>query len=407
MAEMTPKVRFAGFSEEWQSAKLNAHLDTSYDINLDGVYTKEDVLSVSGDYGIVNQIEFQGRSFAGASVTNYGKVETGDVVYTKSPLKSNPYGIIKANKGKPGIVSTLYAVYHPKENTDSNFVQCYFESDYRLNRYLARLVNKGAKNDMKVSNDNALLGIVVFPKRDEQIKISVFLAQLDCSINVVKQKYEKLLYIKKFMLEKMFPRDGSDMPEIRFKGFTGAWEKHKVGDILVERNEKAPKSEEYPLMAFIANEGIVSKGERYDRSSLINDTENKLYKKTQYGDFIYSSNNLETGSIGLNNYGKASISPVYSIFQPTGLAVSDFIGRRLVRKDFINQMVKWRQGVMYGQWRIHESDFKKLDVFIPSIEEQKEIGSFLKNLDNIITPHHKELEKLKNLKKALLEKMFV
>ena len=169
--------------------------------------------------------------------------------------------------------------------------------------------------------------------------------------------------------------------------FHYSWEQRKVGELLIERNEQAPMSEEYPLMAFIANEGVAPKGERYDRSSLVTDTENKLYKKTECGDFIYSSNNLETGSIGLNKYGKACISPVYSIFQPTGIADSNFLGRRLVRKDFINSMVKWRQGVIYGQWRIHESDFLKIEIPVPSVEEQKQIGTFLNSLDNLITLH--------------------
>jgi len=152
-------------------------------------------------------------------------------------------------------------------------------------------------------------------------------------------------------------------------------------------------SEEYPLMAFIANEGVAPKGDRYDRSSLVSDTENKVYKKTDFGDFIYSSNNLETGSIGLNKFGKASISPVYSIFQPTGIADSDFLGRRLVRKDFINAMVKWRQGVIYGQWRIHESDFVKIEIPVPTVEEQRQIGAFLDSLDNLITLHLREFTK--------------
>ena len=186
-----------------------------------------------------------------------------------------------------------------------------------------------------------------------------------------------------------------------------SWEQRKVGELLIERNEQAPMSEEYPLMAFIANEGVAPKGERYDRSSLVTDTENKLYKKTECGDFIYSSNNLETGSIGLNKYGKACISPVYSIFQPTGIADSNFLGRRLVRKDFINSMVKWRQGVIYGQWRIHESDFLKIEIPVPSVEEQKQIGTFLDYLDHLITLHQRELEKLQNIKKSMLEKMFV
>ena len=195
-------------------------------------------------------------------------------------------------------------------------------------------------------------------------------------------------------------------PAIRFKGFTDAWEQRKVGDLLIERNQQAPMSDEYPLMAFIANEGVAPKGERYDRSALVTDTVNKLYKKTEKGDFIYSSNNLETGSIGLNKYGKACISPVYSIFEPTGIADSDFLGRRLVRKDFINAMVKWRQGVIYGQWRIHESDFLKIEITVPSVEEQRKIGTYLDQLDNLITLHQRKYDKLQVLKKAMLEKMF-
>ena len=198
----------------------------------------------------------------------------------------------------------------------------------------------------------------------------------------------------------------SDAPAIRFKGFSDAWEQRKVGDLLIERNQQAPMSDEYPLMAFIASEGVAPKGERYDRSALVTDTVNKLYKKTEKGDFIYSSNNLETGSIGLNKYGKACISPVYSIFEPTGIADSDFLGRRLVRKDFINAMVKWRQGVIYGQWRIHESDFLKIEITVPSVEEQRKIGAYLDQLDNLITLHQRKFEKLTNVKKSMLEKMF-
>ena len=182
----------------------------------------------------------------------------------------------------------------------------------------------------------------------------------------------------------------SDAPAIRFKGFSDAWEQREVGDLLIERSQQAPMSDEYPLMAFIANEGVAPKGERYDRSALVTDTVSKLYKKTEKGDFIYSSNNLETGSIGLNKYGKACISPVYSIFEPTGIADSDFLGRRLVRKDFINAMVKWRQGVIYGQWRIHESDFLKIEITVPSVEEQRKIGAYLDQLDNLITLHQRQ-----------------
>ena len=185
-------------------------------------------------------------------------------------------------------------------------------------------------------------------------------------------------------------RAGRLISTVNKKRITSSWEQREVGDLLIERSQQAPMSDEYPLMAFIANEGVAPKGERYDRSALVTDTVNKLYKKTEKGDFIYSSNNLETGSIGLNKYGKACISPVYSIFEPTGIADSDFLGRRLVRKDFINAMVKWRQGVIYGQWRIHESDFLKIEISVPSVEEQRKIGAYLDQLDNLITLHQRK-----------------
>lgn len=206
--EKIPEIRFAGFTGDWEQRKLIDYLDVSKEKNKSEIYGKGDVLSVSGEYGIVNQIEFQGRSFAGASVANYGIVENGDIVYTKSPLKSNPYGIIKTNKGKSGIVSTLYAVYKAKKITDTNFVQTYFELDARMNSYMHPLVNKGAKNDMKVTDENALKGAVIFPKLEEQNKIAEYFAKLDCLITLHQCKVRELTELKNYMLQNMFPKKG-------------------------------------------------------------------------------------------------------------------------------------------------------------------------------------------------------
>ena len=232
---------------------------------------------------------------------------------------------------------------------------------------------------------------VMIPELDEQREISSFFRGIDDLITLHQCKYNYLLRLKDCIFSIIVKT---------------TWEQRKVGELLIERNEQSPMSIKYPLMAFIANEGVAPKGERYDRSSLVTDTENKLYKRTEFGDFIYSSNNLETGSIGLNKYGKACISPVYSIFQPTGIADSDFLGRRLVRKDFINAMVKWRQGVIYGQWRIHESDFLKIEISVPSVKEQRKIGAYLDDLDHLITLHQRKYDKLANVKKSMLEKIF-
>ena len=182
----------------------------------------------------------------------------------------------------------------------------------------------------------------------------------------------------------------SNTPQIRFTGFTDAWEQRKLSDLFEERNEQAPMDEEYPLMAFIANIGVAPKGDRYDRSALVHDEKGKKYKRTEKGDFIYSSNNLETGSIGLNNYGNACISPVYSIFKSKHTVDPEFMGRILLRKEFINQMVSFRQGVVYGQWKIHEDDFLNLDILVPQTTEQQKIGGFFSELDKIITLHQRE-----------------
>lgn len=203
--QTVPEIRFKGFSGEWEKAKLSTFLEVSEEKNTDNFYGIEDVLSVSGDYGVVNQIEFQGRSFAGASVAGYGVAETGDVIYTKSPLKSNPYGIIKTNKGKPGIVSVLYGVYHPiKGRTDSSFVQTYFESDARLNNYLRVLINKGSKNTLLISDEDALRGEVCFPSYEEQQRLSSFFTSLDNLINDEVNYIDQLTRVKSTLLQKMF-----------------------------------------------------------------------------------------------------------------------------------------------------------------------------------------------------------
>jgi type I restriction enzyme, S subunit len=188
----------------WQVNKLSHYLFEHKIRNYDNIYSKKDVFSVSGEYGIVNQIAFQGRSFAGKSVENYHVVHTGDIVYTKSPLKSNPYGIIKCNKNRPGIVSTLYAVYSCKKTIVGEFLDYYFQLDDHTNSYLRPLVNKGAKNDMKINNENVLKGDIIAPLIEEQKKIIQFLKAFDNNIKLQEEKYENLIEQKKYFMQQMF-----------------------------------------------------------------------------------------------------------------------------------------------------------------------------------------------------------
>lgn len=391
----TPRIRFKGFSDDWEQRKLGSIVVRESDLRVSSnklpSVEYEDVVA---EQGVLNKDIYEKN------------VEKKGILFTESEIlygKLRPYLHNWLNPNFIGVAVGDWWVLKPK----------YVEKDFlyaliQLRRF-DEITNQSSGSKMPRADWNLVVNsdFDISKLKVEQKKIGTLFSYLDTLITLHQRKLEKLKIIKKSMLENCFSKNGEKVPQIRFSGFTNDWEQRKVGELLIERNEQAPMSIEYPLMAFIANEGVAPKGERYDRSSLVTDTENKLYKRTEFGDFIYSSNNLETGSIGLNKYGKACISPVYSIFQPTGIADSDFLGRRLVRKDFINTMVKWRQGVIYGQWRIHESDFLKIEIPVPSLKEQRKIGIYLEGLDNLITLHQSKLEKLQKIKKALLERMFV
>ena len=199
-----PEIRFEGFADPWEQRKLNECLTVSSEKNSNGAFKRNDVLSVSKDFGVINQIAFQGRSFAGADLSNYGALNHGEIVYTKSPLKDNPFGIIKSNKSRSGIVSTLYAIYRPLDGTLANFIDCYFSQDARVNNYLHPLISKGAKNDMKVSAENALKGTISIPSVAEQKMICELLAQLDSLITLHQRKCDRLKHLKAALLDKMF-----------------------------------------------------------------------------------------------------------------------------------------------------------------------------------------------------------
>ena len=202
--ETTPRVRFKGFEGEWEKKTLGDCLTINNERNQSNVYGINDVLSVSDEVGVVNQIKLLGRSYAGKSVVNYRVLKTNQIVYTKSPLKSKPYGIIKVNKGDIGIVSVLYAVYDANENVYPDYIHYYFEPIHRINNYLVPLINKGAKNTMNISDEMALTGNIWIPSLEEQKKIADFLQALDSQITLQTLRLEKLKQIKAACLDNMF-----------------------------------------------------------------------------------------------------------------------------------------------------------------------------------------------------------
>ena len=403
-----PKIRFKGYGDDWEQRKFG-EVAEGFDYGLNAAAKEYDG---QNKYIRITDIDDETRLFVRDAVTspdinlenadNY-ILKKGDILFARTGASVGKTYIYRELDGLVYYAGFLIRA-HVNEDNNADFVyqNTLTEAYYKYIQITSQRSGQPGVNAKEYQEFTFFV-----PDKEEQDKISTFLGEIDTLITLHQRKCDETKTLKKYMLQKMFPQDGKKVPEIRFKGFTDDWEQRKVSDLLVERNDQAPMSDEYPLMAFIANQGVAPKGERYDRSALVNDEVGKKYKRTEYGDFIYSSNNLETGSIGLNKYGNACISPVYSIFKPTGVADLDFLGRRFLRKDFINEMVKWRQGVVYGQWKIHEADFLKIEVTVPSKEEQKKIGQYLDNLDNLITLHQRKCDELKEMKKYMLQNMFV
>ncbi|HFJ9308179.1 TPA: restriction endonuclease subunit S [Bacillus cereus] len=405
----TPDIRFAGFTGDWEQRKLKDILIEKISNgmmnrpgkNQLGVKNINVVNLYSPSY--IHEDELEYIDATEKEVYKYN-VEVGDIFLTRSSLKVE--GIAQAN-----ILLALgtyvfddhimrmklnkgYSNFFVKEMLNHNYVKKQFMSKSKT----------GTMTTIGQEDISSSYGI--FPSFREQEKIGSVLFQIDNLITLQQQEITTLKQTKQGFLQKMFPKKGESVPEVRFPGFTGDWEQRRLGEMLKERNEQIPENEEYPLMSFVQGKGVTPKGDRYDRSFLVKD-DNKKYKKTELGDFIYSSNNLETGSIGFNKTGKAVISPVYSIFSSKNKLESQFVGILSTRKDFIWKMVRFRQGVVYGQWRIHEKDFLDIQISVPSHNEQEEIIGFFANLDNLITLHQRELDVLKETKKAFLQKMFV
>ena len=395
--EKYPKLRFPGFDEPIKSAHLSQYLVENKERNKNLIYTKSDVLSVSGEYGIVNQIEFQGRSFAGESVAEYHVVETNDIVYTKSPLKANPYGIIKVNKGVPGIVSTLYAVYHPCEGTVAEYIDYYFGNDLRLNKYLKPLVNIGAKHDMKVNNETILTGEVYFPSYSEQKKIVDFLTILDERIRQQRNLVEALKKYKRGLLSQLISGK---------RGFRQKqdWNLVKLGDIFMERNERANGGEE--LLAVTINAGVQKRSEIDLKDNSSDDKSN--YKRVKIGDIAYNTMRMWQGASGASSY-DGIVSPAYTVITPIHPQQINilFWAQYFKYEPLVKTFQKFSQGLTSDTWNLKFPQFSEIKVLCPSYDEQNLIATLLVSFDLRIKSEEEKLEQLNRMRSSLNAQLFI
>ena len=401
-----PSYRFEGYTEPWEQKKLGAYLTVSKNRNVDGKYDKSDVLSVSGDYGIVNQIKFQGRSFAGASVLLYGIVETGDVVYTKSPLKANPYGIIKTNHGKNGIVSTLYAIYKVNNGSNGIFVEYYFDDNLRLNKYLKPLVNKGAKNDMKVTDENVLKGDVIFPFFPEQTAIGSFFQDIDQLISLQQRKLEVLKEQKKTYLKLLFPAKGQTKPALRFAGFEDEWKEVKLGEVL-KKNNKKNRDLAINNVESVSNKlGFVKQTEQFEDYSVASADLSNYYVISEK-QFAYNPSRINVGSIAYKKEGDtlSVVSPLYISFSTVESIDDSYLWYWFKTSLFDSQRAIYSEGGVRDTLSFNQ--LSDIELIFPSLPEQEAIGSFFQDLDKAIAKQEEKVNQLKESKQTLLRKMFI
>ena len=402
--EKRPKLRFPGFDEPWEHKELLHYLVENTDRNKQLKFGKENVLSVSGEYGIVNQIAFQGRSFAGESVADYHVVETDDIVYTKSPLKANPYGIIKVNNGVPGIVSTLYAVYHPLKTVVPRFVDFYFSNDLRLNKFLKPLVNIGAKHDMKVNTTFVLTGMVVFPPLREQQKIVDFLTILDRRIDVQRKKVEALKKYKRGLLSREFGQQENGDLNNRYVG--------KLKDYFHLSSGSTPSSTNRAF--YSGNIRWVSSGEL--KPKYLCETSQHISSEAVSSCNLreYPANTLLVAMYGLEAAGVRGTASILSV--PATISQACMAIQQTGEID-IEYLYYWY--IYNGQWigiriaqgtkqqNLSTDTLGNLRIHAPSCSKQKKVCKLLSQIDYLIEKEGQKIDLLSSAKRGLLQQLFI
>ncbi len=414
-----PKIRFKGYQEEWEQRKLGEVIEGVSKKNTDGLYTQDDILACSLGTELDRKTIFYGLRSTEDSVKSYRIVNIGNVIYTKSPIKGYPNGIVRTCKIVDGIVPSLYCVYKKKENIsipiDTRFIQSYLEDKGRLAQYLCPLVNVGARNNVNITDKEFLEGVIKIPMTvEEQTKIVDALEKINHLITLHHRKCEETKILKKYMLQKMFPQNGNSVPEIRFWGFTEDWEQRKLGD-LVDRVTRKNQDlvSELPL-TISAQYGLIDQNEFFDKRVASKDVSG--YYLIENGEFAYNkstSTDAPWGAIKrLDRYENGVLSTLYIVFgiKENNPVYSDF----LVSYYSTNL---WHKGIHeiaaegarnHGLLNIAPADFFETKLKIPQdIEEQKKIGKYFEELERLITLHQKKCDELQNIKKFMLQNMFI
>ncbi len=398
----TPAIRFAGFTDAWEQRKVG---DLTEELTEYTTLVSDFPLLTSSRSGLMYQNEYRGNLTTDSSDTLFSVVPFGACTYRH--MSDDDVFHLNINTLEKGLVSREYPVFIATKENDLDFIVQFINSNDSFRSFCAEQKKGGTRTRLYYKTLCEFK--IMVPHKAEQRQISKVLLNIDSLITLHQRKYDALVKVKKAMLGKMFPKGDSKLPEIRFAGFTDAWEQHKCGDVLIERNIQHPQNDEYPLVSFTVENGVTPKTERYEREQLVSgDAKAKKYKETHLDDIVYNPANLKFGAIARNKYGNAVFSPIYVTYEVDKTKASpSFVEMYVTQGEFIQNALQYQQGTVYERMSVSTEAFAQLDIMLPSKDEQSCIGGFFANLDDLIILHQRELEKLKNFKKALLKKMFV
>ena len=406
-----PAIRFKGFSDAWEQRKLSEIADKVTEKNAGLQYVE--TFTNSAEFGIISQRDFFDHDIAKlGSLDGYYIVKSEDFVYNPRISTSAPVGPINRNKlGRTGVMSPLYTVFRPHD-IDTTYLEYFFKCGY-WHSFMNFNGDSGARSDRFSIKDNVFFQMPIpIPHIDEQRKIGELLTRLDHLITLHQRKFEKLTNVKKSMLEKMFPQNGSSYPEIRFKGFTDPWEQRKLGDVGETYTGLSGKTKAdfgHGQARFITYMNVFSNpisNPEMTEPIEIDPKQNEV----EVGDVFFTTSSETPEEVGMSSVllekrGKIYLNSFCFGFRPTEKIDSYYLAYMLRSESAREKIILLAQGI--SRYNISKNKVMEIAVSFPSLDEQKMIGQYFSQLDHLITLHQRELEKLQNIKKSMLEKMFV
>ena len=361
-------------------------------------------LTISAQFGLIDQIEFFNRTVASKDMSTYYLLMNGEFAYNKSIAKGYPVGAIKRlDRYDVGAVSPLYLCF--KLNGDlihSDFAVQYFETD-KWHSGVFDIAQEGARNHglLNVSVSDFFETVHELPSDiEEQQKIADFLGDVDALIKTSEQELLKLKELKKGCLQKMFPRGDADVPEVRFPGFTGAWESRKLGEVVTITSGESPSKFEGGNELFIKVDDL-NYNPKYIFNSQNKVAMNKSIKMASKGSVVFP----KRGAAIMTNKVRILAEDCYMDPNIMALTPHDIDSEFLY--NFISKEGLYKIADTSTIPQINNKHIEPYLVMLPSFDEQRQIAEFFSNLDNLIALQKRECEKYKELKKGLLQQMFV